>query len=182
MKARVILLAVSVSLGLAVAQPPDQQTQPPAQQTQPPAQVTPPQQTTPQKNADTKAASQTAAPTAEVKPAEMQTKTYKGVLVDMSCAPREAKSATPAAEDANSANRASSDSGADCKVSSNSSEMGMKMKDGRTVRFDLVGNQRAQDNIKNNKRWNKDLSAGKEIHATVLGAISGEKLIVSSIQ
>jgi hypothetical protein len=57
----------------------------------------------------------------------------------------------------------------------------MKLNDGRTVKFDLVGNQRAQDALKNDKRWSKDLQAGKPIHATVSGALSGDKLIVSSI-
>jgi len=57
----------------------------------------------------------------------------------------------------------------------------MKLDDGKTVRFDLVGNQRAQDALKNDKRWNKDLSANKPIHAKVSGVLNGDKLIVSSI-
>ena len=57
----------------------------------------------------------------------------------------------------------------------------MKLDDGKTVRFDLVGNQRAQDALKNDKRWSKDLSANKPIHATVSGVLNGDKLIVSSI-
>ena len=57
----------------------------------------------------------------------------------------------------------------------------MKLDDGRTVRFDLVGQQRAQDALKNEKHWSKDLAAGKPIHAKVIGVMSGEKLIVSSI-
>jgi len=49
------------------------------------------------------------------------------------------------------------------------------------VRFDLVGNQRAQDELKNNKHWSKDLSAGKPIKVKVYGVMSGDKLVVSSI-
>jgi hypothetical protein len=57
----------------------------------------------------------------------------------------------------------------------------MKLDSGQTVRFDLVGNQRAQDALKNDKRWTKDLSANKPIRATVSGVLNGDKLIVSSI-
>ena len=59
--------------------------------------------------------------------------------------------------------------------------MGMTLADGRTVLFDIVGNQRAQDAIKNNKQWNKDISENKPIRANVSGALSGDKLIVASI-
>jgi len=55
------------------------------------------------------------------------------------------------------------------------------MEDGKTVRFDLVGNQRAQDALKNDKKWTKDLSANKEIRVKVGGVLSGDKLIVASI-
>jgi hypothetical protein len=126
----------------------------------------------------------------------MKTMTFKGVLVDMSCAshtsssaatPESAGGAAPAAADkaspekANSANRSTNDSGASCPVTANSTEVGMKLDDGKTVRFDLVGNQRAQDEIKNNKHWSKDITDGKPIHAKVSGVMSGEKLVVSSI-
>ena len=56
----------------------------------------------------------------------------------------------------------------------------MKLDDGKTVRFDLVGNQRAQDELKNNKSWNKELTAGKPIHAKVNGVMNDDKLIVST--
>jgi cytoskeletal protein RodZ len=157
-------------------------------------------------------------------PAEMKTMTYKGVLVDMSCAGKSSGTAsasaetTPAgsaatgstanantstsantanrsasgstsnsgqstsqADKSGSANRSASDSAGNCSPSANSTELGMKLDDGRTVRFDLVGNQRAQDELKNNKTWNKDLSAGKPLKVKVSGVMSGDKLIVSSI-
>jgi hypothetical protein len=117
-------------------------------------------------------------------PAQMKTLTFHGVLIDASCtAPTAAGQPAPtqgtaeAATPKGSANR----SQGDCAVSSSSSQLGMKLNDGRTVRFDLVGNQRAQDELKNNKRWSKDAAAGKPIHATVDGVLNGDKLVVSSI-
>jgi hypothetical protein len=91
-------------------------------------------------------------------PAEMKTSNYKGTLVDMGCK-----------------------EGSDCKVSANSEKLGMKLDDGRTMRFDMVGNERTKDQLKNNKHWTKTMTDGKPIRATVSGAISGDKLIVSSI-
>jgi hypothetical protein len=120
-------------------------------------------------------------------PAEMKTTMFKGVLVDMSCASQAsnttppADSAAPASGKASSADRAASDSGSNCPVSSSSSKFGMKLDDGRTVRFDLVGNQRAQDTLKTDKGWNKSLTANQPIHAKVSGVLNGDKLIVSSI-
>jgi hypothetical protein len=55
------------------------------------------------------------------------------------------------------------------------------MINGQTARFDLVGNERAQDAMKNNKRWSKSISENKPIQATVSGVLNGDKLIVSSI-
>lgn len=95
---------------------------------------------------------------------EMKTTTFKGVLVDMACSSGKSAGAEGA-----------------CPVSANSSSLGMKLDDGKTVPFDMVGNQRAQDALKNDKRWSKDLSANKPIHAKVEGVMSGDKLIVASI-
>ena len=162
------------------------------------AQNTPPNpssQGTPQ-SAGAKTGTSTAS--ASTTPAEMKTSTFKGVLVDMSCASRTSASAetTPAAggatqpsnsskaaasDQSNTANRSASDSGASCPVSANSTVLGMKLDDGKTVRFDLVGNQRAQDALKNEKRWSNDISESKPIHAKVSGLLNGDKLIVSSI-
>jgi len=119
---------------------------------------------------------------------QMKTSAFKGVLVDMSCAAgatsstSTANSAPAEAAPAKSANRSAGDSGSNCPVSASSSNLGMKLDDGRTVRFDLVGNQRALDALKNDKRWSKNLADGKPIRAKAIGALNGDKLIVASIQ
>ena len=123
--------------------------------------------------------------TAPGAPAEMKTQSYKGVLVDLACAGGAPSSATPASGNTppNSA-QATADRAAgqsSCNVSANSTQFGLRMKDGRTARFDMVGNQRAQDAVKAKKKWSEAAGAGKEINATVKGAMSGDKLIVSSI-
>jgi hypothetical protein len=166
MKARLPMLVVSLAVGMALAQ------------------------TTPADKKNPTAKTQSGSATATTAPAEMKTATYKGVLVDMSCAsqstggtaaaPANSETAQPA-EPANSANRAAGDSGASCPVTAQSTNIGMKLDNGQTVRFDLVGTQRAQDALKNDKGWSKDLSANKPVHAKVEGVLQGDKLIVSSI-
>ena len=119
--------------------------------------------------------------------AEMKTTNFKGVLVDMACASRSSSSAEtkPASAETKPASAetkpAASDTGGSCPVSASSSEIGMKLDDGKTVRFDLVGNQRAQDLLKNDKRWSKDIGANKPIRAKVSGVLNGDKLIVAAI-
>jgi len=196
MKAQVSLLALSLALGIAAAQttPANPQAQNPQSQ-----QSQGSQSTATQSNAgsttstDTKASGSSSA-TSNPAPAEMKTSSFKGVLVDLSCAggtssPSASASETTAgstgaavdnASQNKSANRSTGDSSSG-SPSANSTQLGMKLDDGRTVRFDLVGNQRAQDALKNDKRCSKDLAAGKPIHAKVSGALSGDKLIVSSI-
>jgi hypothetical protein len=95
----------------------------------------------------------------------MKTMTYKGVLVDLACSSGK-----------------SANAGANCAVSASSSELGMKLDDGNTVRFDLVGNQRALNALKDDKHWGKDLSANKPIRVKASGVLNGDKLLVTSIQ
>ena len=196
MKARLSLsmLTLSIALGVTLAQntPPAASPQETPQKETPQA-ATP---TNPQTNTQSDAKTGTPAGSASKTPTEMKTTTFKGVLVDMSCSPTSASAATAtaggatqpsdaskasASDQSNTANRSVSDSGASCPVTANSSQLGMKLDDGKTVRFDLVGNQRAQDAIKNEKRWSKDLSENKPIHAKVSGVLNGDKLIVTSI-
>jgi hypothetical protein len=187
MKARLYMFVLSIALGVASAQ-----TTPPT----PPPQDNPPS-TSPSKpptNTQSDAKTDVATGSASTTLAEMKTATFKGVLVDLACSSAKSASAgaTPAqpsdpskaaASDQSSAtNRSASHSGANCAVSANSSELGVKLDEGKTVRFDLVGNQRAQDALKDDKRWSKDMSANKPIRVKVSGVLNGDKLIVTSIQ
>jgi hypothetical protein len=199
MKARATLLAISLTMGMAVAQESSSQASP--------------AQTDPQKQADTqsKTKSQTTeqanpADTSKDKAAEMKTMNYSGVLVDLSCSgstntaatqpdaaataqpaqpgqpaqPAQAQPAAGGASSANSANRSAGDSQG-CPATASSTQLGLKMDDGKVVRFDLVGNQRAVDELKNNKKWNKEVSANKPLKVKISGVLNGDKLIVSSI-
>lgn len=108
--------------------------------------------------------------------AEMKTMTYRGVLVDLACGAATASAGAPSGA-TGSANR----SAGDCAVTAGSTQFGLKMDNGQMVRFDLVGNQRAQDALKTNKGWNKNLAANKPLTVKVSGVMQGEKLIVSSV-
>src|ERR1700722_3354600 len=125
MKVRLFLVALPLALGVAIAQ--TTPANPPSQE---------PQQPNTKMNAGSAAAT--------TAPGAMKTRTFKGVLVDMSCASHASASTPAAAADSSavtsdtkgSADRATSDSGANCPVSASSSQLGMKLEDGRTVSFD----------------------------------------------
>jgi len=141
MKTRFWMLALSLTIGYAVAQ----DRQPEAQNAgRPEGQNSAPAANMPGPGRNT--------------PSEMKTSKFKGTLVDVGCK-----------------------EGAECKVSANSEKLGMKLDDGRTMRFDLVGNERTKEQLKSNKHWGKTMTDGKPIRATVSGAVSGDKMIVSSI-
>ena len=69
----------------------------------------------------------------------------------------------------------------DCAISAATARFAIRLGDGRTLRFDLVGNLRAQ-NAKIKNRWVAKTVAGKKIRAKVTGAIAGDSLIVASVE
>jgi hypothetical protein len=170
------MVTLSIALGFAVGQTPP--PNPPAQEN-----------TKPDAKPEAKPDAKTGAAATAGSPAlaEMKTTNFKGVLVDMACASRsssttETKPATAETKPASAETKpAAGDTGGSCPVSASSSEIGMKLDDGKTVRFDMVGNQRAQDLLKNDKRWSKDIGANKPIRAKVSGVLNGDKLIVAAI-
>lgn len=133
---------------------------------------------------------------------ESQAKTqhYSGTLMDASCANSgtgNAASTAPSNENAggvaatnpsqptgtkSEANRTNTaDQGATCNVSSSTTQFAIKMKDGQVVKFDDIGNQRAQEALKAKKKWTDAASANKPVHVSVTGMMSGDRLLVTSI-
>ena len=121
---------------------------------------------------------------------ELKTQSYKGTLVDASCAgggsssaasasttPASTTSTKPAASGGASADR----SGGSCSVSTSTSQFALQTKDGRTLRFDSVGNERAKEALQTKKKWSEAVSSGKPIEAKVSAAETGDKLTVLSI-
>jgi hypothetical protein len=114
------------------------------------------------------------------------TRTYKGTLVDASCAGNVTQTSPAASTESNAADRqeasktASASQG--CAVSASSKEFALRTKEGRLLRFDAVGNERAADAIKNKKNWSTAMSAGKPITAKVEGtALDGDNVTVLAI-
>jgi hypothetical protein len=68
-----------------------------------------------------------------------------------------------------------------CALSAATAMFAIRLGDGQTLRFDSVGNLRAQ-NAKIKNQWVAKTIAGKKIHATVTGVIAGGDLIVLSVQ
>ena len=133
------------------------------------------------------------------RPSEMKTQSYSGTLMDASgagsgAAPATSTSAGSGAADkadknaadknkaTGDANRSATDQGQSCSVSSSTTQFALKLKDGRVVKLDDVGNQRAQETFKNKKKWSQDATANKPIHASVSGVLNDDKLLVMSIK
>jgi hypothetical protein len=133
---------------------------------------------------------------------EMRTRNYSGVLADASClipgsatnpaagsvktapdttgASGAAEAAKTKAGDANHAPTA--DQGQSCPVSANTTQFAIKLKEGQIVKLDDVGNQRAQEALKNNKKWSEAVASGKSIHVDANGVLNGDQLIAMSIK
>ena len=107
------------------------------------------------------------------KPAELKTQTYRGTLMDAACA--------GASEKSSGSKAAVADQSQGCKVSASTKEFALRTDSGETLRFDSVGNGRAEEAIKNKKNWSTDAAAGKPIRAKVIANANGDKLTVMSI-
>jgi hypothetical protein len=110
--------------------------------------------------------------------AEMKTQIYSGTLMDASCA-----GSGPAPSTA-SADRAAAPAPGDtpgCTVSASTTQFAIKLKDGQVMKFDSVGNMRAQEAFKLKKKWADNATANKPIRVKVSGVLNGEKLTVVSI-
>jgi hypothetical protein len=127
------------------------------------------------------------------RPAEMKTQSFSGTLMDASCAgsgaastastpPSDSTASSDKSKATGDANRAAPDPGQSCSVSSSTAQFALKLKDGRAVKLDDVGNQRAQEAFKNKKKWSQDATANKPIHASVSGVLTDDKLLVMSIK
>jgi hypothetical protein len=111
---------------------------------------------------------------------EMQTQTYSGTLMDASCAGSGSSSASTPATSADRA-AAPADNQTSCAVSANTTKFALKLKDGKTVKFDDVGNLRAQEAFKVHKKWNDSASASKPVRVKAGGVLNGDQLTVISI-
>ena len=60
-------------------------------------------------------------------------------------------------------------------------EFALRTDSAETRRFDSVGNARAEEAIKNKKKWSNDAAAGKPIRANVSANANSDKLTVMSI-
>jgi hypothetical protein len=95
-------------------------------------------------------------------------RTYDGIILDATC--RTITEVT-----------VPDDQHKDCAISADTAMFAIRLGDGRTLRFDSVGNLRAQ-NAKFKNRWVDKTVAGKKIRAKVTGAIAGDGLIVASVE
>ena len=167
MKTTTCLVAIFLVIGIAVAQDANQQ----------------------QNQGNSPSQAQTHGTSAQTGIGEGESQSYKGTLVDASCTASTSPSATQQAapdsartkERKNEANRSAENPGQACSVSANTTQFVLKLDDGRSLRFDSVGNLRAQDAMKNKKKWNEAVSSGKPVHAKVSGLMIGDKLMVMAI-
>ncbi len=126
------------------------------------AQATPPAQTQPA--APAAAAKTTTKDTASSAMAEMKTQSYSGTLTDASCATSGAASADKP-----------------CPVSATTAQFALILKDGTKIKFDDVGNMRAQEAFKTHKKWTDAASASKPVRVKAGGIVNGDKMTVTSI-
>ncbi len=167
-----IALPILAAVGFAQDKPPVQPTQP--------ASTLPARTETQEKPATiaTQSSDKTSGQSAD-RMQEMKTQTYSGSLVDVSCAGTPSTSTSSA--DRTAPPSPASAGSHSCALSAGASQFALQMKDGQTVRFDDVGNTRAQEAMKNKKKWSESAAANKPVRVKVSAVLSGDKLTVMSI-
>ena len=168
MKAQPYLAAIPLFAFIAFAQDPAPQAAQPAQ--------------------DTKATSTAPAPKQNDSPAaEMKTRNYSGILADASCVTAgsvntPAAAATAKTEAGEADRAATAGQGQSCPVSASTTQFAIKLKEGQLVKLDDVGNLRAQEVLKNKKKWSDAAASGKTINVNANGVLTGDQLITMSIK
>jgi hypothetical protein len=99
---------------------------------------------------------------------EMKVQTYTGIVVDAMCATHTVTGAPSDPPDDH------------CDVSPATALFALRLKDGRILQFDSVGNDRARNANRKNK-WVATASSEKPVHAKVSGSVLGDILTVVSI-
>ena len=134
--------------------------------------------------------------------------TWKGTLVDANCAAgsgstgasastASASASTQAteqnektnAEQTNASDRPSKKGHRDrsasqtqsCSVTSSATAFALMTADGRTLKFDSVGNMRVAEELKTKQKWVKEMNEGKPVHASISGTMDGDVITVTSI-
>lgn len=176
MRASLVVLSLILPVAMAMAQKPDEQSSGAKSTTQ---------ESTSAKSGSTSS--------------EVKSKSYKGTLVDASCAgaagpvssaapPSKTETAGKSSKQSGeaSANKTGEASraagGQSCDATTSTSEFGLKMRDGHVMRFDSVGNERVKEAFSSRKKWADRASASKAIPVTVNGTVSDDTLTVLSIQ
>ncbi len=171
MRSSLSLLVLSLALGVAWSQDSKEQAKTPQAQGN-------------SSGAPATASAEGSSAKSSAAPAELKTQGYKGTLVDAKCAGGSASAGaqtTKAAGKDATADRAAGDQSQACAVSTSTSAFALRTKDGHTMLFDAVGNQRAQEAIKNKKKWADAAANGKAIQAKVSGVETGDRLTVVTI-
>jgi hypothetical protein len=123
-------------------------------------------------------------------PPDVKTQSYAGTLVDASCA---GSTGGSAAADRSTKDESQAKSGAgakagksaggdqSCMASANTTQFAVKLNDGRTLKFDAVGNERAHEALKTRKKWTDAIASGKPIRVKTNGMTNGDQLTVLTI-
>lgn len=73
-------------------------------------------------------------------------------------------------------------SAGNCPVTSSTAAFALMTDDGHVYKFDAVGNTRAADEMKNNKKWaSAGGAAAKPFRVRVNGMLQGDTIMVESI-
>jgi len=182
-RVRIYTVAIPFLTAVAFAQDtPPPQPQPPSQQATPSVDGKTAKDKDKNKDKD-KSKDTTAGDVSSNRPAEMKTQSYSGTLMDASCAGSTSAttSSTPATASGSADRAAPSADNASCTVSASTTQFAIKTKDGQTVKFDDVGNMRAQEALKAHKKWTESAAANKPVRVKASGVLNGDVLTVVSI-
>jgi hypothetical protein len=126
--------------------------------------------------------------------------TYKGTLVDASCATAKAgvphAAVTTAERAATEEPHAAATMGAagmpahvdakaisqSCPVTSTTKDFALVTSDGRLMQFNAEGDAKAASEVKTNDKWTKAINSNKRITASVKGVLQGDTLQVESVK
>ena len=114
--------------------------------------------------------------------------TWNGTLVDAVCRSttttehKESSSTSPDQSTTTKTESHSSSTTNDCPVTTTTTSFGLLTADGKYVRFDNPSNTKIVEIVKSNKKWNKYVSEKQPLKVQVVGAPTGEVVVMETIR
>ena len=110
------------------------------------------------------------------------TSSFNGTLMDASCRSTQTETKETKSDETGAQTKTTRSETVDCPVGPTTTSFGLLTSDGRFVRFDQASNSKIAEMMKNEKKWNREISEHAPVAVRVVGKPNGDVIVLESIE